>query len=93
VLLPLTNIPLAYAWGSTTLLAQLQGREPTGAPEAELWFGAHPAAPSVVADGTGRTLDRWLADDGGGATLPYLIKLLAVAHPLSIQVHPSKPPP
>jgi mannose-6-phosphate isomerase len=90
VLLPLTNIPLAYAWGSTTLLAQLQGREPTGAPEAELWFGAHPAAPSVVADGTGRTLDRWLADDGGGATLPYLIKLLAVAHPLSIQVHPSK---
>ncbi|HET8927148.1 MAG TPA: mannose-6-phosphate isomerase, class I [Microbacterium sp.] len=90
MLLPLTNIPRAYAWGSTTLLAQLQGRAPTGEPEAELWFGAHPAAPSVVADGTGRTLDRWLAEEGGGAALPYLLKLLAVAHPLSIQVHPSK---
>lgn len=90
MLLPLTATPRAYAWGSTTLLAQLQGREPTGAPEAELWFGAHPGAPSLVADGTGRTLDRWLAEQAPGRGIPYLLKLLAIAHPLSIQVHPSK---
>ena len=35
-----------YDWGSTGALAALQGREPTGRPEAELWMGAHPAAPS-----------------------------------------------
>ena len=95
MLLPLTNAPRPYAWGSTTLLAQLQGREPTGQPEAELWFGAHPGAPSIVGDGTGRTLDRWLAEEGREGTdadipLPYLLKLLAIAHPLSIQAHPSK---
>lgn len=92
MLLPLTNTPRPYAWGSTTLLARLQGREPTGRPEAELWFGAHPGAPSTVADGTGRTLDRWLADQSRGESvpLPYLLKLLAIAHPLSIQAHPSK---
>src|SRR5690606_24462254 len=92
VLLPLTNTPRPYAWGSTTLLARLQGRGPTGRPEAELWFGAHPGAPSTVADGTGRTLDRWLADQSRGESvpLPYLLKLLAIAHPLSIQAHPSK---
>ena len=90
MLLPLTNTPRPYAWGSTTLLARLQGREPTGEPEAELWFGAHPGSPSVVEDGTGRTLDRWLAEETPGRGIPYLLKLLAIAHPLSIQAHPSK---
>lgn len=37
-----------YAWGSATLLARLQDRTPSGQPEAELWMGAHPAAPSSV---------------------------------------------
>ncbi len=82
MLLNLTNVPRDYAWGSTTLLAQLEGREPSGRPEAEVWFGDHPADPSDVADG--RTLD---AVTGGG--LPYLLKLLAAADPLSIQVHPT----
>ena len=35
----------AYPWGSRTLLAQLRGTEcPSAAPEAELWFGAHPVS-------------------------------------------------
>ncbi|HET6192194.1 MAG TPA: type I phosphomannose isomerase catalytic subunit, partial [Trebonia sp.] len=35
-----------YAWGSRTVLAELQGRQaPTAGPEAELWMGAHPSAP------------------------------------------------
>ncbi|MGM7678185.1 mannose-6-phosphate isomerase, class I [Microbacterium sp. A94] len=82
MLLSLSNEPRDYAWGSTSLLATLEGREPTGAPEAEVWFGDHPGDPADVSDGT--TLD---AVTGG--TLPYLLKLLAAADPLSIQAHPT----
>src|ERR1700761_4580956 len=36
-----------YAWGSTDAIAELQGRPvPAPGPEAELWMGAHPSAPS-----------------------------------------------
>lgn len=82
MLLRLTNVPRDYAWGSTTLLAALEGRGPADAPEAEVWFGDHPGDPADV-DGGG-TLD---AVTGG--RLPYLLKLLAAAQPLSIQVHPT----
>ena len=51
----------AYSWGSRTLLAQLRGTDcPSMAPEAELWFGAHPAAPSLVG---GQPLDHIIAQD------------------------------
>jgi mannose-6-phosphate isomerase len=90
-----------YAWGSRTALAQLQGRPaPTDGPEAELWAGAHPGAPSRVVRG-GRTAllgDVLAADPAGelgaevtaefGPRLPFLLKLLAVSEPLSLQVHP-----
>lgn len=82
MLLSLTNEPRDYAWGSDTLLAGLEGRTPTGAPEAEVWFGDHPGDPADIAGGG--TLDRVT-----GGTLPYLLKLLAAARPLSIQVHPT----
>ena len=82
MLLHLTNAPRDYAWGSGTLLAELEGRAPSGAPEAEVWFGDHPGDPADVVGGG--TLD---AVTGG--TLPYLLKLLAAAQPLSIQVHPT----
>jgi mannose-6-phosphate isomerase len=90
-----------YAWGSRTALAELQGRPtPADGPEAELWMGSHSGAPSrVVRDG--RTMDLGVvlaADPVGelgagvvaafGAHLPYLLKLLAVAEPLSLQAHP-----
>ena len=92
MLIPLVNDPRDYAWGSTSLLAELQGREPSGGPEAEVWFGDHPGDPSETPDG--RTLDLWIADDGAAsgidAPLPYLLKLLAAASALSIQAHPSK---
>ena len=63
-------------------------------PEAELWFGAHHAAPSTLA---GRPLDAVIAEDpqaalgervaaAGGGELPFLVKLLAAGAPLSIQV-------
>jgi len=82
MLLSLSNVPRDYAWGSASLLAELEGRTPTGSPEAEVWFGDHPGDPADVAGGS--TLD---AVTGG--KLPYLLKLLAAADPLSIQVHPT----
>src|SRR5690606_17603774 len=82
MLLSLSNAPRDYAWGSQTLLADLEGRTPSGAPEAEVWFGDHPGDPADVEGGS--TLD---AVTGG--TLPYLLKLLAAGDPLSIQVHPT----
>ncbi|MGB4138159.1 MAG: mannose-6-phosphate isomerase, class I [Microbacterium sp.] len=83
MLLSLTNVPRDYAWGSTTLLADLEGREASAAPEAEVWFGDHPGDPADVRDG--RTLD-----EVTGGSLPYLLKLLSAADPLSIQVHPTR---
>ena len=92
MLVPLTNTPRDYAWGSTTLIAELEGRTPTGAPEAEVWFGDHPGHPARVPDG--RTLGEWLASadapEGTPERLPYLLKILAAGSPLSIQAHPSK---
>ena len=46
----LTGVIQAYAWGSATMIPQLLGIEPSGEPQAELWLGAHPLAPSRVED-------------------------------------------
>ncbi len=92
MLATVTNAPRDYDWGSTTLIADLEGRTPSGRPEAEVWFGDHPGCPAHVTDG--RTLGEWLADEGRAAgapaRLPYLMKLLAAASSLSIQAHPSR---
>jgi mannose-6-phosphate isomerase len=98
----LRNAIRDYAWGSATLLAELQGRTPTGRPEAELWMGAHPGAPSGAVpaadpEATPLPLDELIAQDpdallGDAARfgrLPYLVKLLAAGRPLSIQAHPT----
>lgn len=91
-----------YDWGSTSALALLQSRTPSGGPEAELWMGTHPSAPSCLVLPDGRevplpeVIDRFGeqvlgADviDRFGARLPYLFKILAIARPLSVQVHPT----
>ena len=92
-----------YAWGSHTAIAELQGRPaPTAGPEAELWMGAHPSAPSKLdRDGVRITLDAVIAADPDGelgaecaarfgGRLPFLLKVMGVAKALSIQVHPSR---
>ncbi|MCX4963054.1 mannose-6-phosphate isomerase, class I [Streptomyces virginiae] len=96
----LTNTIRPYAWGSTTALPTLLGVEPTGEPQAEMWMGAHPGAPSRIDRGAGeRALSDVIADDPegelGAATvakfgprLPFLFKILAAGAPLSLQVHP-----
>ncbi len=97
--LAITNVPRDYAWGSTDAIARLLGRTPSGRPEAELWLGAHPGSPSVivnpaVVDGRA-TLADWIeaapdrALGQGRRHLPFLMKVLAAAAPLSIQAHPT----
>nr|WP_255672979.1 mannose-6-phosphate isomerase, class I [Glycomyces amatae] len=88
-----------YAWGSQVDLARLQGREvPADLPEAEEWFGAHHSAPSTLHDGG--PLDDAIASNPAamlgeraaerfGPRLPFLLKLLAAAKPLSLQAHPN----
>jgi mannose-6-phosphate isomerase len=91
-----------YAWGSRSSIATLLGREtPSARPEAELWMGAHPKAPSRIVDPPGwSTLAAAIRESPGamlgpavaerfGGELPFLFKVLAAAEPLSIQAHPS----
>jgi mannose-6-phosphate isomerase len=89
-----------YAWGSKTAIAALSGREPSGRPEAELWMGAHPMAPSSLED-TGQSLADFIAADPRAHLgpevdaafehrLPFLFKVLAAAEPLSLQAHPTE---
>ncbi|WP_274559197.1 mannose-6-phosphate isomerase, class I [Streptomyces spiramyceticus] len=44
----LSNTVRPYAWGSTTAIPELLGVAPTGEPQAEMWMGTHPGAPSRV---------------------------------------------
>lgn len=93
----LDNTIRPYAWGSTTAIAALLGTEPTGEPQAEMWMGAHPGAPSRT--GRGTLVEVIDADPQGelgaaavakfGPRLPFLLKILAAGAPLSLQVHPN----
>jgi mannose-6-phosphate isomerase len=69
-----------YAWGDPTFLPDLLGEHPDGRPWAELWLGTHPGGPATLADG------RPLHDLTG--ELPFLLKVLSAAEPLSLQTHP-----
>ena len=93
---------MPYAWGSRTAIAELRGLpSPSTNPEAELWMGAHPMAPSRVSrNGVPKDLGAVIAEGaarelGGeveatyGPRLPFLVKLLAAEQPLSLQAHPN----
>ncbi len=92
MLLRIENTPRDYAWGSTTAIAELLGTVPSGRPEAELWLGDHPGSPARIVEGAG---DATSASDlhallrARGQSLPFLLKLLAAAEPLSLQAHPT----
>ncbi|WP_326697835.1 mannose-6-phosphate isomerase, class I [Streptomyces sp. NBC_01754] len=99
----LSNTVRPYAWGSTTAIPELLGTVPTGEPQAEMWMGAHPGAPSRLTRPTGTGTEQSLSDviaadperelgrdtvRAFGPQLPFLLKLLAAGAPLSLQVHP-----
>ena len=92
----LTPAMQRYAWGSTDGIPGLMRFAPDGEPYAEAWWGAHSSAPSRTESGP---LDEVIAADPIGTLgtvaaraygkLPYLLKFLSIAQPLSIQVHPT----
>ena len=69
-----------YAWGDPAAIPELLGVAPDGRPWAELWLGTHPGGPATLMGGQSL---RELAGE-----LPYLLKVLAAAEPLSLQTHP-----
>lgn len=96
-LLVLTPALKDYDWGDAAYIPRLLGMQATAAPVAEAWYGAHPQGPSGISgreesllDRLGAEPDRWLGENlaAGGRGLPFLVKFLAAARPLSIQVHP-----
>ncbi len=82
-----------YAWGIPGgLAAWLPSAEATNVagsaeavPQAELWFGVHPSGASRIVDSE-LTLDQVL----DRTDVPLLVKILAAAKPLSVQVHPDR---
>ncbi len=99
----LKNRTQNYAWGSKTFIPELVGETvPSDKPQAELWMGVHPRAPSqVLCDGEWMSLPEFIRKDPEGIlgesaaknfshNLPFLFKVLAAAKPLSIQVHPNR---
>jgi mannose-6-phosphate isomerase len=91
-----------YAWGSASDIPEFLGIAAGGGPVAELWIGAHPDSPSrVVRDGKSESLAEVIAarpqaelgpEVAGrfGPRLPFLLKVISAARPLSLQVHPDK---
>ena len=92
-----------YAWGSRTAIADLIGApSPAQHPQAEMWMGAHPGDSSVLLGSAAeRPLIECIADKPVlllgervearfGPRLPFLLKVLAAAEPLSLQAHPSE---
>ena len=97
----LDNPIRTHPWGSHTAIPELLGTPPTGQPQAELWLSGYQSTPSIARTPAGPVpLDELIrrdpagalgADvlDAVGARLPYLLKVLAVERPLSIQAHPT----
>ena len=86
-----------YDWGDPHQLPELLGFTPDGGPYAEAWWGAHGAAPAladgkrlddVIAAAPGELLGERVVNEFG--RLPFLLKVLAISKPLSIQVHPTR---
>lgn len=96
----LSNNLKYYTWGSPEFIPRLLGRIPDKSkPVAEMWMGAHPVTSSriwiednqvslrdYIRQYPSQTLGRAARHTGGG--LPFLMKVLAAAQPLSIQAHP-----
>ena len=91
-----------YDWGSYDAIAKLLGEPvPSPEPQAELWMGAHPKAPSqVLVDGEWLPLPDQIDLNPTGVLgedvakrfsdkLPFLFKVLSAGRALSIQAHPS----
>ena len=85
-----------HSWGSPTAFSTFNVENPSGVPQGELWYGAHETGKSLVEESNGDYLpfDRFLVKNhemlGCENPLPFLVKILAMEKPSSIQVHPVK---
>lgn len=91
-----------YDWGGSSFIPNWLKLEQTeDKPYAEYWLGAHRSAPSMIEfEGKWLALDRVIdkapkllgerSREQFGDELPYLLKILDVKLPLSIQLHPTK---
>jgi mannose-6-phosphate isomerase len=98
---PLVGLAQHYAWGGRHFIPELMRLDNGGDSRfAEWWLGAHEEAPSIVMTPLGpQPLNYAIAHDPDaylgadcrrrhGERLPFLLKVLDVSEPLSIQVHP-----
>lgn len=76
-----TGVVQHYAWGDRSAIPDMLDRPADGRPWAELWFGTHRGGPAILEG------DVSLLSVSG--ELPYLLKVLAAAEPLSLQTHPT----
>lgn len=91
-----------YDWGGNSFIPNWRKLEQAeDKPYAEYWLGAHRSAPSMIEfEGKWLALDRVIdkapkllgdkSRDQFGDELPFLLKILDVKLPLSIQLHPTK---
>ena len=99
---PLTGTLQNYVWGGEDFLPELLhfAKQPH-THYAEWWLGAHVSSPSTIKiDGKSQSLMEFLMQNPTalgaqsratfGDELPYLLKILDVKKPLSIQLHPTK---
>ena len=97
-MLELIGVRQRYPWGTKDAIPALLGRATDGQPWAEQWFGAHPLGDSPTPGGS--TLSEHLAQDPDrlgkvslmtfGRRLPFLVKVLSAASPLSLHAHPTR---
>ncbi|QLB12609.1 mannose-6-phosphate isomerase type 1 [Bisgaardia hudsonensis] len=88
-----------YVWGGKNYIPDLlQIEKEENQYYAEWWLGTHRLAPSIInVDGQEKSLLTFLSEnptalsqENNQPELPYLLKILDVAKPLSIQLHPTK---
>ncbi|MFM7962727.1 MAG: type I phosphomannose isomerase catalytic subunit, partial [Actinomycetota bacterium] len=86
-MLRLKGVTQHYSWGDRYALPTLLDITADGRPWAEIWYGTHPRGQAQVDDSVHLPAPTYLADEVGD--LPFIVKLLAAAQPLSLQTHPS----
>lgn len=102
MLYPLNGQLQHYVWGGHQFLPEFLGiPAEQNQYYAEWWLGDHSSAPSIIEEnGISEPLNAFLAKNPTalgdasrtqfGDNLPYLLKILDVKLPLSIQLHPTK---
>lgn len=97
-MIELKGVVKDYAWGGYCYIPMLLNNVPEGKTAAEYWLGEHPAGTATVVGGSklNELIDSDPKQNLGEKVckeynnrLPYLLKVLDVREPLSIQVHPT----